>query len=84
MLPSKSSSGDARVPLTLAGDSGVDQGIVFGPGKSGTVSVCPEWSLVRRRSGSVQSRSPPEDVWQMALRKNTKSGSSMWQLCIGR
>lgn len=39
--------------------------------------------LVRKQSESIQSWSPHEDVWQVALRKNAKSGSSMWQLCIG-
>lgn len=66
------------------GDPGVDQVKLFGPIRNAAVSVCPEWGLVRKWSGSVRSWSPREDVWQVALRKNTKSGSSMWQLCIGR
>lgn len=73
-----------EVLLPWRGDSGVDRGELFGPVRNGTVSVCPEWSLVRKWSGSIRSRSPPEGVWQVALRKNTKSGSSTWQLCVGR
>lgn len=84
MLPYKSSNGDTQGPLAFQGDSGVNQGKLSGPVRSGTISVCPEWGLVRKRSGSVRSWSPREDVWQVALRKNTKSGSSMRQLCIGR
>lgn len=72
-------------PSGLArGTQRVDQGKLFGPIRNATVSVCPEWGLVRKQSGSVQSQSLHEDVWQVALRKNTKSGSSMWQLCMGR
>lgn len=48
------------------------------------LSVCPEWSLVRKWSGNKRSWLPYEDVWQVALRKNTKSGSSIWQLCVGK
>lgn len=63
---------------------GVNQGKVFGPGRNGTVSVHPKWGRVRKQPGSVRSWSPHEDVRQVTLRKSTKSGSSAWQLCIGR
>ena len=70
--------------LPCHGDSGVDQGKLFGPLRNGTVRVCPGWSLVRKQSESIQLWSPHEDAWQVALRKNIKSGSSTWQLCMGR
>lgn len=84
MLPHKSSSRHAPVPLALSRGLGSWPREALSPEGMGTVSIGPEWGLVRKRSGSVRSWSPHGNVWQVALRKNTESGSSTWQLCIGR
>ena len=51
--------------------------------KKGIVSVSSESSLVRKQSQSIRSWSSHDDVRQGALRKDIKSGSSTWHLCMG-
>lgn len=58
--------------LARHGDSGVDQGKLYGPGRKGALPV----RLQQAYSGSglgVHGRCHLMEVWQVALRKGTKS-----------
>lgn len=84
MLQHKASSRNAWILVGLPRGLRSRPRELFGSVRNGHLRMLPEQGLVRQWSGRVWSWSPHENVWQVALRKNTKSGSSMWQLCIGR